>query len=723
MEIIKGKHLGFCSGVKRAVETAKLIGKEGKAYTLGWLIHNKKVVDDLKAENIFPCDDIESLKEGDKLIISAHGADKSLVESLKAKGVEIIDATCPYVKKIHEKAEEYSGQGYHVIILGDAAHKEVKGIAGHCKDFQIASEISDINLDKTDKYFVVAQTTFPVEKYANICTYLANMCTTLSKTVVFFDSICYTTKERQDEAFSVSKLADTVLVIGDKSSSNTNKLLLIARENCSDAHLIENVTDLSSVNIKNKNAKLGLLSGASAPMELITEVLNTMNDAIINGDALESVTETKEETKTAEAPKAEKAFSMDEALKKYGPKTYREGMKLKATVVSADPNGITVSVVGVGKNDIGFIDKSEVELDGSYDYEQYKPNDELDVILIPKNNGDKSKSINLSKKAYDALKVDDEKVKGILAGEEFTLACTQEIKGGLLGKIGSYTVFVPASQIRIGFVQNIGEYVGKPLRLKALPPKEETVEDGKRPRNPKRIVASQRIILEEEKKAREDDFWASIPVGTIVHGKVKRFASFGAFVSLKYMDALVHNSELSWSKSKITNPEDILVLNNSYDFVVLSADRETGKISLGYKQLQPKPYELAAEKYPVGTITKGTVVRIAKFGVFVELEPGIDGLVHISQITHGWTKNASDALKVGQEVEVKVIKFENDKITLSIKELLPEEPQEEVAAPEKNEKRKPRRERTEFEEEPREYISQTTTATLADLFKDFNTEE
>ncbi|MBO4538712.1 MAG: S1 RNA-binding domain-containing protein, partial [Clostridia bacterium] len=411
------------------------------------------------------------------------------------------------------------------------------------------------------------------------------------------------------------------------------------------------------------------------------------------------------------------------------PKSYREGMRLKARVISADPTGISVAIENGGKNDSGFIAKDEAEIDGSYDPANYPADTVLDVIIIPKESGDKNKAINLSKKAYDELKVDDEHVQRILAGEEFTLDHTQEIKGGLLGKIGTYTVFIPASQIKIGFVGNLSEYVNKPLRLKALPPREELDEEGnpKKPRNPKRIVASQRVILEAEKAARDEEFWSKVYVGAIVSGKVKRFADFGAFVSLKYMDGLVHNSDLSWSKRRDIKPADVLEINKVYDFIVLSVDRENGKIGLGYKQLQKKPIEIAQEKYPIGTIVTGKVAKIMKYGVFVELEPGLDGLVHISQIQHGYLENINDAaVKEGDIVNVKVMNYENDKITLSIKETLPiaeVAPEVETVEADANgavKGKKGKKVKEESDEGPHNFVSGGSKVSLGSFFENLN---
>lgn len=740
MLIYKGR-TGFCKGVQRAIDKALESKKDRKTiYTLGNIIHNQRVVRGLEGIGILPIYDLKGLNHKDLIVICSHGTTKKIIDSLNEKGVVVVDGTCPFVKNIHNKVYEYSQNGYEIVIIGDPEHTEVKGIAGWCMgDYQIIQSENQIDLCRADKYLVVCQTTFPVKKYFIIKKIIKKLGDKLGKIVVFFDSICYTTEVRQKEASIIADKSDLVLILGDISSSNTNKLVQVAKEKCANTHLISKVSDLDSVLIKNIS-KLGIVSGASTPEELVTEVINRMSEAINNDnltiEEVKTVEVTNEETKKKTK---EKEISMSEGLKKYAPKSYRTGMRLKAKVVSADYNGILVALESLGKNDTGFIDRDEVELDKEYNPENYKTDDILDVVIIPKKDKNQ-KFINLSKKAYDELKIDDEKVKGILAGDEFTLECNQEVKGGLLGKIGTYTVFVPASQIRLGYVKNLSDYLNKPLRLKALPPKEELDEDGKpkRSRNPKRIVASQRIVLEEERAQKEEEFWNSVPEGAIVKGKVKRFASFGAFVSLKHMDALVHNSELSWSRKKINSPDEVLELNKTYEFQVLSVDRENRKISLGYKQLQPKPEEIALTKYPVGTVTKGKVVRLINFGAFVELEPGIDGLVHISQINHGCLKTAKEALKEGDEVEVKVMAIEEGRITLSMKELIPEEEIPEMAQIERMEleegektdriaqfkKRldaqdntsKPKRKIKE-EESPREYISSSSVVSLAEFFK------
>lgn len=820
MQIKIADNIGFCNGVLSAIEKAKM-AKQMKeiVYTYGDLIHNKKVIDSLFNQGIVSIKDLSMLKTHDTIIISAHGVPLETQNEMEERGLDVIDATCNFVKNIHKKVAYYSAMGFAIVIFGNDNHPEVKGIKGYCKKCYVINDENTFPEIEEDNILGVVQTTFNHEKYIKIKEKFIIYAKNASKRVVFFDSICYTTMERQWEAKLIASQCDLVLVIGDTASSNANKLFNICKNECVNSYLIENVNDVKS--LQNKNiAKLGIVSSASAPKELIMEVLNTMVEefkanqttaeetAKTNDEATNEVAEESTQNETAQAEetavveqapveekatethsedivkatvnatseeengfdiedikielpniisekaqekapakeKSEENMSMAEALKKFSPKSYRAGMKVKVIIDTVDQSGLSVAIVdgGSGKNDSGFIDKDEVEADGDFNPQNYKKGDYIDAIIIPKEQDSKAKSINLSKKAYEQIKIDDEKAKKILEGEEFTLACNREIKGGLLGKIGSYTIFVPASQIRMGYVKNLSEYVNKPLRLKMLPPKDEVVEDGeKKKANPKRIVASQRIVFEEEKKLKEDEFWDNLNVDTVVQGKVKRFSTFGAFVSVNGFDCLAHISDLSWTK--IDKPSDVLEINKSYDFLVLRVDRANNKVSIGFKQLQKQPYELAAEKYPVGSVVKGKVERIKPYGAFIEIEPGVDGLVHVSQIGYKWIKDASEALKEGDEVEAKIIGFDNNKITLSIKELLPvpeeevqvELEEEEIQEGEEKKSRvdkfkrrasqqddrdaKPGRKKEKtVDDTPREYVSSSSGATFADVFKDLN---
>ena len=767
MQIAITRFPGFCKMVERAIAIAESAAEEfpdKKVYTLGRLAHNDRVSERLSKKGISVAISPEELTAGDVLVISAHGAPPSVYAASAKRGIIVRDATCPNIVKIHDTIKKYGEKGYFVLLIGDEKHREIVGDSGWARDVAVADNaekaISILTEKGVEKAVVVFQTTFEVEKYSDIADKLQKFAENSKKTLVILKSICYTTIERQAEAESLSESADIVLVVGDSGSSNTAKLLEISRKKA-DAVLIEKVSDLQSVKIKNNITKLAVLAGASTPKELTMEVIYTMEqnntpDVAIDVNptevAEEKVTETvTEEVKadeavveTAEKPvqkKKKEITTMEEAMKAgFAPKSYRENQRVRVTVESVDQTGVNVSLNLGGKNDAGFIAASEMEIDGSFDPANYTVGETLEAIIIPKADA-KSKTINLSKRKCDEIFVGDAAAQHILNGEDFKLKITSVTKGGLLGKLGSYTIFVPASQIRMGFVKNLEDYVGKELRLRMLPPKEE--EGGRKP-NPKRIVASQRVILEEEKAQREDEFWANVVPGAVVEGKVKRFAQkdgkyFGIFVSVFNKDCLLHISDLSWTK--VEDPSEVLKLNETYNFLVLKADREADKVSLGYKQLQKTPYQLAAEKYHVGDVVKGTVARIKDFGAFISLEPGIDGLVHVSEISHNYIKSAADALKVGDEVEAKIINFEKDKITLSIKACQEPEVQEvaekeESDAPAQTSSRiakfhnraqgaedqpKRRRRDEERDNEVHEYYSSGSTgATFADLFKNID---
>ena len=767
MQIAITRFPGFCKMVERAIAIAESAAEEfpdKKVYTLGRLAHNDRVSERLSNKGISVAISPEELTAGDVLVISAHGAPPSVYAASAKRGIIVRDATCPNIVKIHDTIKKYGEKGYFVLLIGDEKHREIVGDSGWAHDVAVADNdekaISILTEKGVEKAVVVFQTTFEVEKYSDIADKLQKFAENSKKTLVILKSICYTTIERQAEAESLSESADVVLVVGDSGSSNTAKLLEISRKKA-DAVLIEKVSDLQSAKIKNNITKLAVLAGASTPKELTMEVIYTMEqnntpDVAIDVNptevAEEKVTETvTEEVKadeavveTAEKPvqkKKKEITTMEEAMKAgFAPKSYRENQRVRVTVESVDQTGVNVSLNLGGKNDAGFIAASEMEIDGSFDPANYTVGETLEAIIIPKADA-KSKTINLSKRKCDEIFVGDAAAQHILNGEDFKLKITSVTKGGLLGKLGSYTIFVPASQIRMGFVKNLEDYVGKELRLRMLPPKEE--EGGRKP-NPKRIVASQRVILEEEKAQREDEFWANVVPGAVVEGKVKRFAQkdgkyFGIFVSVFNKDCLLHISDLSWTK--VEDPSEVLKLNETYNFLVLKADREADKVSLGYKQLQKTPYQLAAEKYHVGDVVKGTVARIKDFGAFISLEPGIDGLVHVSEISHNYIKSAADALKVGDEVEAKIINFEKDKITLSIKACQEPEVQEvaekeESDAPAQTSSRiakfhnraqgaedqpKRRRRDEERDNEVHEYYSSGSTgATFADLFKNID---
>lgn len=747
-------HAGFCSGVKNAVNMAiSLAEKYGKIYTLGALVHNENVTDYLNRKGAVCLleEDWKSLKMGDIALIRAHGVTKETEEDLKSRGVVIFDATCPVVKRNQNIAAERAQSGDEIIIVGDKKHDEVIGVASYAGDkCRVVADGEDLNIGENPTS-ILFQTTILPEKFAKIEEFAKNFEKNHHNLVGIFNTICYTTKVKQDEARALAENSDAVLVLGSRTSANTRRLYEVAKEVNPNTFFAQDANEaLNQTKFIKDIQSVSIVAGASTPPWLIQEVTRLMSETQKN--AVETVeTEVKNEATLQEQPVAEEKepTTMADLLKSatsVGYTNYKVGKRIKGKVISAGDSGIYVAIGG--KKD-GFIDKSEASLDGNYNPADFKEGDEIQATILAVN----KEYVSLSKKEVDAVRLEEEEAEKALAQGEFSLTMTEVVKGGLRGRLGQYTIFVPASQIRMGYVSNLEDYKGKTLRLTLMPPKEkenteaegeETAQAEDKPQKKSRyLFASQRIILEREKKEKEDMFWNNIHVHDIVTGKVKRFTQFGAFVNVRGFDCLAHISELSWNK--ITDPSTVLTIGESYDFVVLKMDRETGKISLGYKQLQKKPYEVAAEKFPVGTVIKGKVERIFPYGAFVSIDDGVDGLVHVSQISHNWIKDANEALTVGQEVEAKIIGFDDNRITLSIKELLPapeetatQETQEEATDEEKAAKRSSRvkkfeqkvadgenkRERRgakkESSNEPKEWVSGSSSATLGDLFKNLN---
>lgn len=697
MEIILAKSIGFCSGVRRAVDTAMSMGGKG-VFVLGELIHNETVTAKLKEKGSVIVNSIDEIAGG-KVIIRSHGEGKKVFQALKDRGVEIIDCTCPFVARTQRIVEEHYKQGFQIVIAGEKNHPEVKGLDGWCENTAFVTDgEDDLSRFSGKKVCVVAQTTFSAAKFD---LFLQKIKKSTLKTVEVFNTICYTTRERQEEANRLSEICDCMIVIGSASSSNTRKLFDVCRKKCKSVFLIESA-DL--VDIKNFKSfyKLGIVSGASTPREQTMEVFfsmeekNTGAEVIVNEATTETVTAPEV---AAEEPKT--MSEMEEAVAKMDDKAtkFRKGQKITATISSATDEGLAVYISNTKKEIL--LPKEEINCE-NYDKAEYskKVGEEIEVKIVGLN------PVQLSEKAI-ARDLEDEKLVAEIADGNsiFNVVIDGFNKGGLIGHYAGFEVFVPSSQIRIGFVRELDKYVGKTLRVKA-----EKVENGKR----KQIVASQRVILEAEKAQRdaeraekEEEFFGAVSVGDIIKGTVVRFAAFGAFVDVNGIDCLAHISDLSWTGCNA--PSDVLEIGKEYEFKVLKCDKETKKVSLGYKQLQPRPWDLVPGKYMVGDIVKGKVVRIVPFGAFVELEKGIDGLVHVSQISHEWLENPTSALKVGEEVEAKIIAIdhEKEKITLSIKAMTPA-PENAAKAPRKDHEaegedgekaaRKPRRQRNDADD-------------------------
>ena len=637
MEILVAKSGGFCRGVKKAVDTALTIDPEN-TYIYGEIIHNKEVVDTITKRGIITVDSLSEVPDGATLIIRSHGAAKKVFDECADRGIKVVDCTCEFVRRTQRIADEQHRAGNTVIIIGERTHPEVIGINGWCEEqaYIFASEDDDFSVLPEKKCCVVAQTTFSKEKFEKIIKIIKDR---RGKTVEVFETICYTTIGRQNEAGELAKQCDAMLVIGGLNSSNTNKLYDICAKYCSNVFRMRNSDDLDYHKIK-RFKKVGIVTGAKTLNAQTQEVLLKM-------EGMET---------EAKATMEEVVANMDNQPK------FKKGQLITATISSADDSGIAV-LLPLAKKEV-ILDKDEVDCE-NYNKDDFaaKVGEEIELMVVSVN------PVKLSQKMIKKVKEEEAMLADIEAGKEFDIPCTGYNKGGLTGELGSYTVFVPAREIRSGYVKELEKYVGKKLRLKMLEIKTE---------RRKEIIASQRVIIEEEKAAREAakaakeaEFFANIHVDDIVEGKVERVTSFGAFVSVNGFDCLAHISDLSWTGVKAVT--DVLEIGKKYQFKVLKIDTEAKKVSIGYKQLQPQPWDLAADKYAEGDVIHGKVVRIVPFGAFIEVEKGIDGLVHVSQISHEFLENPTTALTIGEEIDAKILKLDcaEKKMTLSIKALEP----------------------------------------------------
>ena len=683
MQIVVGKHSGFCFGVKRAIAEAEKMHGE-KNFILGEIIHNELVNNKLRTQGLITINSLDdvSFSSGDNLLIRTHGEPKSTFNRASELGVNVIDCTCPFVSDIQKIVSKHYNNGYKIVIIGKPEHPEVVGINGWCDNTALISEDPvEISKISFDKICVVVQTTYSEKKFEEI---VKNFTFDSGKTVDIFKTICYTTTKRQREAELVAKSTDAVMVLGGANSNNTHELFVICQKYCKNVFRVVDPHDFDYEKIKNYK-RVGVVFGASTPHEQFQEVISNMDkitEEIVITEQNEVAVETAEVVETAKKSEMEIAFDSIKPSK-----DFRTGQVITAKISSVNDNGLTLSLKNAKKD--FELSKDEMLEEFNKDAYKEKIGQDIKVMVIGKN------PLRLSEKAMAKILAEEAEIEEIKNGKIFEAVITETNKGGLVGKYGSYQVFVPASQIKLGFVKDLDKYVGKSLRLKA----EKVESRGAR----RQIVGSQRVILVAEKEERdaikaqkEAEFFESIQEGDVVLGTPVRFTAFGAFIDVNGFDCLAHISDLSWTGCK--DCAEVLEIGKQYEFKILKIDAEAKRVSVGYKQLQPKPWDLVLDKYNVGDVIKGKVVRIVSFGAFVEIEKGIDALVHVSQISNKWLENPVTALTVGQEVDAKILEInpEKEKMTISIKALLEDEPaevKEEVEEkPAKSKKRAPKKE-------------------------------
>ncbi len=638
MSVTIAKHAGFCFGVSRAVELVEEAAKSGQTVaTLGPIIHNRHQVGRFEEMGVKVIAQPEEAVPGSTVIIRSHGISRAVQERLENQGVEIIDATCPFVKRIHAIVQKAEEEGRLPIIIGTRTHPEVTAIGGWCMDCRIFESPEELEswalsgeIAPDTPICMVCQTT-STEFLWKKCGEIAKKLFTDLK---IFDTICKATEFRQNEAAKLSAVCQAMVVVGDAKSSNTGRLAMICREHCGKVCLVDNASELNPDDFRDVTA-VGITAGASTPAWIIKEVNKTMNE-ITNVEAVQ-----------------EESF---EALLEQSIKTLNTGDKVLGTVTSI---GNTEISVDLGTKHAGYIPYDEVSADPSV-----KPEDilsvgqEIEVFVVRVN--DQEGTVQLSKKKLDGMKIWDEMAAYVEEKTTVEGTITEENKGGLVAMVKGIRVFVPASQSGIAKGGDMTGMVGKVVKLK--------ITEVNRAR--RRVIGSIRAVNAEERKAAQEKIWAEIQEGSKYHGVVKSLTSYGAFVDIGGVDGMVHVSELSWNRIK--TPADVVKVGDEIDVYVISFDPVKHKISLGYKTAEMNPWNQFMNNYNVGDVVDAKVVKLMTFGAFAEILPGVDGLIHISQIAERRINKPEDVLSEGQDVTVKIteVDAENKRISLSIRALL-----------------------------------------------------
>ena len=633
MQIILAKTAGFCFGVNRAVKlTYELLEQGRPVATLGPLIHNPQVVEDLESKGAITCDSVDDVPDGCEVVIRSHGVGQSVYDKISTRRLVYHDATCPFVTKIHKIAARAGAEGAMLLVAGDAKHPEVQGIVGHTTGkVEVFANLAELEkllpeLTQQKSIFVVAQTTFNVQSWETCKEFLKNQCTNAK----IFDTICNATWARQQEAEDLSQKCDRMVVIGGHHSSNTQKLLQVAARHTK-AINVETADELDPAWLAGA-ARVGVTAGASTPSSIIEEVLNSMSE--IRDD-----------------------MSFEEMLAASEAKPLYAGKIVKAKVISVSPTECTVGIDG--SKHTGIVPLREMSHDPNAKMEDLvKEGDDLDLVVVKTN--DQEGVDTLSRVRFEAQKGMKDVSEAAENGTVMEGDVMEANKGGVVVNVKGVRVFVPRSQATMRRDEDYTKLVGQHVKLVI------TECAGRK------IVGSINKVTAEENKAKRDEFWKNVEVDKQYTGVVKSLTSYGAFVDIGGVDGLCHISELSWNNIK--HPSEVVSVGDTIEVYVKSYDPENQKVSLGYKKEEDNPWEKLKNEYPIGSEFEAPVVSITKFGAFVRILPGIDGLVHISEISNERVNKVSDVLKVGDMVKVKLINvdFDRKRISLSMKACLDE---------------------------------------------------
>lgn len=624
MEINIAKSAGFCFGVRRAVDTVYKESAKKNVYTYGPIIHNDEVVADLERQGVGVINDSNEFRSLGKgtIIIRSHGVPKAIYDEIADAGLDLVDATCPFVRKIHRIVEKESGDGRVVIIVGNNHHPEVEGIMGWCHTTPIVIENREqaeaITVDADTKLSIVSQTTFNYNKFQ----YLVEIISEKGYDINVFNTICNATEERQKETRELAMRSDAMIVIGGRHSSNTQKLFEISKKECSNTFYIQTKNDLNMEDFHNIGI-LGITAGASTPNNIIKEVHESMAE-----------------------------MSFDQMLEESF-KTIRNGEVVQGTIIDVKEDEI---ILNIGYKSDGIITRNEYSNDQNLDLTTVaKVGDEMEAKVLKVNDGEGQ--VLLTYKRLKAEKGNKRLEEAFNNKEVLKATVAKVLDGGLSVVVEDTRVFIPASLVSDTYEKNLKKYDGQEI---------EFVITEFNPRK-RRIIGDRKQLLVAEKKAKQEALFARIEVGMTVEGTVKNVTDFGAFIDLGGADGLLHISEMSWGR--VENPKKVFTVGEQVK--VLIKDIQGEKIALSLKFPETNPWLTADEKYAVGNVVTGKVARMTDFGAFIELEPGVDALLHVSQIAKEHIEKPSDVLKVGEEITAKVVDFKKDerKISLSIKAL------------------------------------------------------
>ncbi len=665
--IVRAENAGFCFGVKQAIEKAELAaeetvsaakkaeldtekavsaverakaGKQGRIFSMGPLIHNERVTGELEAKGIQIIRSLDEASAEDRVIIRSHGEGKHLYELARQKGIELVDATCPFVARIHKLVHDTHKQ---VVIVGDRNHPEVMGIFGWCqKPAIIVSSYEEAAIVEEDDLFVVTQTTIREELLHEVVKAFEDN----GKKFIVNNTICNATSKRQRSCEELAKISDLMVVIGGRNSSNTKKLFEISKKYCPNTFFVENIEDLPLKQLQKCN-RIGIAAGASTPECTIKEVIASMSDVALEKNELNMNDLMDEIEKSLRLPRG-------------------------GEIVTGKVHQVTDKevIVNLGCKKDGILPASEVSLEeGQTLMDAFKVDDEIQAKVIKTDDGDGG--ILLSKKKLEISANWEEIVKALEDKTVLEVKVTRTVNGGVIAEYKEVSGFIPLSQLSDHYVENAEEFVGQTMEVR--------VSRVDQRRN--RAVFSHKLFLNEERDKLVAEIWENLNVDDVVEGTVMRFTDYGAFVDIGGIDGLLHISEISWGKLK--HPQEVLKIGQKINVKVLAMNAEKGKISLGLKQNQPEPWSVIDSNYEVGQVIEGKVVQIKEYGAFVELEPGLDGLVHISEVAHKRVGNINDELSVGQIVSAKILEIDKERkrISLSIRETIdpPTEGEEEAA--------------------------------------------